>query len=173
MCRPWAMDQGYQPTSIDVVNIGRHLWFTRSVFPFVKLNKWVSVQTKQCRRCLTSHLNRNNGHAPICCCFVIIRIEAGDTRIILAVTHFEFCGWMFTKLSGRDHCIFCSWKGTACTAVQITCTTFTKGKTNLANHGVILRVYNTHAMSRLLPLYGTRIKVYTLWLMNFLCDISS
>ena len=58
-------------------------------FPFVTLNKLVSVKTKLCRRCLTSHLNRiYNCHAQKCYCLLIIhpQISKWVTAKILLVS---------------------------------------------------------------------------------------
>ena len=61
----------------------------------------MSVKTKQCSRCLTFHLDRTyNDHAQKCRCLCKhspTSIEAGDTRIILAVTRLDICGWMIIK----------------------------------------------------------------------------
>ena len=72
-------------------------------FPFVKLyiHVLVPVKTKQCRRCLTSHLNIiYNGHAQKCRCLCNhspTNIEAGDCWKYPRVSLFNICGWMITK----------------------------------------------------------------------------
>ena len=76
--------------NIDLANtyIGAIFGLQGKLFPFVKLYKSVSVNNKQCMRCLTSLLNRiYNGHAQKCPCLCDhspTDIEGEDTMMILA-----------------------------------------------------------------------------------------
>ena len=88
-----------QRHSMDVANTeyGPIFDLHGKFFPFVKLYKYVSVKTKQCRGRLTSHLSRTYNDHGQKCLHSPTSIEAGATRITLAITRFDICGRMIIK----------------------------------------------------------------------------
>ena len=107
--------------------------------------KLVSVKTKQCRRCLTSHLNRiYNGHVQKCRCLCkhsLTKIEVGLTAKIILVSPASILvgewlqrqrhigAWPLYILFKCDvrHRLHCF----VCTDTHLF--NFTKGKTDLVN----------------------------------------
>ena len=102
----------------------------------------IIIKTKQCRRCLTSHLDRTyNDHAQKCRCLFNHSptcIEAGDTRIVLAATRYLWVNnYKGNGISGRNHYILFKFDvrhRLHCLALTDTnLYKLTKGKTYLVN----------------------------------------